>query len=290
MPLTQQLLAASVALIWGLSFIIVKWGVDEIPPLMLAALRFLLTALPAMFFIRAPATRWTIVVGYGLMLGAGQFGFVFTAIKWGAPVGMTSIVVQTQVFFTILLTIAIFGERPRWFQIAGTLIAFAGVVLIGYRRAGGAELVPFFMVVAAAFCWGSANVIGKLAGRIDMMSFVVWSALPAGVALLALSLALEGRAALTPLAPPSWSLTAIVLTLAYVSTIYCFGVWSHLLSRWPAAAVAPFALLVPVFGLLSAAFVLGETITAIELIGGSLVLAGLAFTISGGRLPRLSRR
>lgn len=284
MPFAQQLLAASVAFIWGVSFIIVKWGVDDMPPLMLAAQRFLLTAFPALLFLRPPKTSWRIQIAYGLTLGAGQFGAVFTAIKWGAPVGMTSIVVQTQVFFTILLSMLIFRERPLWFQIAGALIAFAGVVLIGQRRAGGTELVPFLMVVFAAMWWGSANVIGKMAGRIDTMSFVMWSSIWAGLALLAMSLALEGADARRALLAPTWTGTWIVLVLAFVSTLYAFGVWSHLLSRFPAAAVAPFALLVPVFGLLSAAFVLGETITVIELIGGTLVLAGLAFTVFGGRL------
>ncbi|MBM3609832.1 MAG: hypothetical protein FJX29_15545, partial [Alphaproteobacteria bacterium] len=176
-----------------------------------------------------------------------------------------------------------------WFQIAGALIAFAGVVLIGQRRAAGSELLPFLMVLLAAAWWGSANVIGKLAGRIDMLAFVVWSSIWAGFSLLALSLVFEGEPARAALLAPTWIGTWITLVLAFVSTIYAFGVWSHLLSRFPAAAVAPFALLVPVFGLLSAAFVLGEIITVIELAGGSLVLAGLAFTISGGRIKDLIR-
>jgi O-acetylserine/cysteine efflux transporter len=289
MPLREQFLAAFVAFIWGVAFIPVKLGVEEVPPLMLSALRFFFTALPAVFFIKPPKAPLKIIIGYGLALGVGQFGLVFTAIHLGAPVGMTSIVVQTQVFFTIALTILFLRERPYWFQIAGALIAFAGVVLIGQRRAGDAELLPFLLVVAAAFCWGLANTIGKLAGRIDMLSFIVWSSLVSPVPLLLLSLWLDGPAEVARAFVPSWSLVIIVLSLAWPATIIAFGVWSNLLSRYPAASVAPFALLVPVFGLLAAAFVLGETITLIELVGGTLVMAGLAFTIFGANLKRLFR-
>lgn len=286
MPVREQLLAALVAFIWGVAFIPVKFGVAEAPPLMLSALRFFFTALPAVFFIRPPKARFSVVIAYGLMLGVGQFGVVFTAIRLGAPVGMTSIVVQTQVFFTIGLTMLIFRERPWWFQIVGALIAFAGVVLIGSRRLSGAELGPFLLVLVAAFCWGSANVIGKLAGRIDMLAFIVWSSLVSPIPLTLLSLWLDGPAEVARAFTPSWSLALIVAALAWPSTIVAFAIWGNLLSRFPAAAVAPFALLVPVFGILSAAFVLGETITIVELVGGALVMAGLAFTIFGAKLPR----
>ncbi len=289
MPPREQLLAALVAFIWGVSFIPVKYGVEEVPPLMLSALRFVFTAFPAMLFIKPPIAPLWVIIGYGLALGVGQFGLVFSALHLGAPVGMTAIVVQTQVFFTLILTVILFREKPLWFQVAGTLIAFAGVVLIGQRRAGGAELMPFLLVLAGAFCWGCANVIGKKAGRIDMLSFVVWTSLVSPIPLTLLSLWLDGAGETAKVLHPTWSLALIVAILAYPATIFCFGVWSHLLSRYPAASVAPFALLVPVFGLLSAAFVLGETITAIELIGGTLVMAGLLCTIYGANLTRLFR-
>lgn len=289
MPLREQLLAAFVAFIWGVAFIPVKLGVAEAPPLMLSALRFFFTAFPAVLFIRPPRAPLKIILAYGLALGVGQFGIVFTAIHLGAPVGMTSIVVQTQVFFTIALTMLLFRERPLWFQIMGAVIAFAGVALIGQRRAAGAEVLPFLLVLAAAFCWGLANTIGKMAGRIDMLAFIVWSSLVSPLPLLALSLWLDGPSEVARAFQPSWTLVLCVLALAWPSTIIAFGIWSNLLSRFPAAAVAPFALLVPVFGLASAALALGETITMVELFGGALVMLGLAVTIFGANLPRLFR-
>lgn len=287
MPLRDQFYAVLVAFIWGIAFIPVKWGVAELPPLMLTAARFFFTAFPAVFFIAPPRARISVVIAYGLVLGAGQFGFVFTAMAMGVSVGLTSIVVQTQVFFTIILTVIVFRERPLAHQVAGSLIAFAGVVLVGQAKLGDVIFVPFLLVIAAAFCWGAANVIGKLAGRIDMLSFVVWSSLAVPVPLVLLSLLIEGQAGIQALSPPSWWIMGIVLFLAWPSTLFCFGMWSHLLSRYPAAAVAPFALLVPVVGVVSGAIFLGEQITLIELAGGSLVMAGLACVLFWPRLARM---
>jgi O-acetylserine/cysteine efflux transporter len=289
MPLRDQLYAALVALIWGLAFIVVKYGVEELPPLMLTAMRFLFTAIPAIFFIPAPKTSPWIVIAYGLVLGVGQFGFVFTAMAMGLSVGLTAIVVQTQVFFTIILTVIVFRERPMAHQIAGAVIAFAGVALIGQAKAGDVVFVPFLMVIAGAFCWGSANVIGKAAGRIDMLSFVVWSSLVSPIPLVILSLLLEGRAGVDALMPPSWTIVVVILLLAWPSTLFCFGMWSHLLSRYPAASVAPFALLVPLVGLVAGAVFLDERIGIIELAGGSLVMAGLACVLFWPRLKRAVR-
>ncbi|MGE3644126.1 MAG: EamA family transporter [Beijerinckiaceae bacterium] len=290
MPLRDQFYAVLVAVIWGIAFIPVKYGVAELPPLMLTAMRFLFTAFPAVFFIPAPRTKISIVIAYGLVLGLGQFGFVFSAMAMGISVGLTSIVVQTQVFFTIILTVIVFREKPQAYQIAGALIAFAGVVLIGQNKLGDLIFLPFLLVLAGAFCWGAANVIGKAAGRIDMLSFIVWSSLASPIPLAILSLILDGRAGFVALSPPSWSIIAIVLFLAWPSTLFCFGMWSHLLSRYPAANVAPFALLVPVVGVVAGAIFLGERIAPIELAGGSLVMAGLACTIFWPRLKRAISR
>lgn len=290
MPLRDQFFAFLVAFIWGLVFIAAKYGVQEIPPLMLTALRFFFSAFPAVFFIAPPRAKLSIIVAYGLVLAVGQFGFVFTAMSMGISVGLTAIVVQTQVFFTIILTVIVFRERPLAHQIAGMVIAFCGIALLGYNRSGGADFIPFLMVLAGAFCWGAANVIGKRAGPIDMLSFIVWSSVVSPLPLALMSWLLEGPAGFAALASPSLTLVAVVLILAYPATLFCFGMWSHLLSRYPAASVAPFALLVPVVGLVAGAVIFGERIGPIELTGGSLVMAGLVCTMFWPRLARAIRR
>ena len=190
------LAAVAVAVVWGLTFIAIKVGVGETSPLMLSALRFLFAALPAVFFIAPPKAPIWKVVAYGLLLGVGQFGLLFIAIHAGFPIGLTSVVVQAQAFFTVALAWGLLKEWPRRSQIIGGVVALVGMVVIGSDRLAGASLGPFLLVVLAAFFWGAANVLAKSAGRIDMLAFTVWSSLAVPIPLTLLSLVVDGPAPL----------------------------------------------------------------------------------------------
>ena len=275
------LAALSVAIVWGLTFIAIKVGVGETSPLMLAALRFLFSALPMIFFVAPPkAPAWAVAL-YGLLIGAGQFGLLFVAIREGFPIGLASLVIMAQAFFTILLAWLLMGERPRRAQIIGAVVAFVGMAVIGSDRLGGASLMPFLLVVVAALFWASGNVLAKSVGKVDMLAFTVWSSLAAPAPLLLLSLSVEGTAGLAALAHPSLRLVASVLVISYGATVFGYGVWASLLARHSAATVAPFALLVPIIGMIAGAILFGETLSPVELVGGALVMAGLAVNIFG---------
>jgi len=284
------LTAVAVAVAWGLTFIAIKIGVEAAPPLAVSGLRFLFAAVPLILFLRPPKTSLLIVVLYGLAIGVGQFGVLFIAIRQGFPVGLASLVIQLQAFFTILFAWALLGERPGLTEVVGALIAFAGIALIGSERLGGANLGPLLLVIVAAAFWGAGNVIGKFAGPIDMLAFTAWSSLVAPVPLLLASAWLDGPAALAPLLHPSLRLVIAVLVLSYLGTVFGYGLWSRLLSRHPASAVTPFALLVPVVGMLGGYLVFGEPLDAFELWGAVLVMAGLAVNVFGDRLLALRLR
>ncbi|HXE23636.1 MAG TPA: EamA family transporter [Roseiarcus sp.] len=276
------LAALSVAIVWGLNFIAMKVGVEETTPLMLAGLRFLFAAIPMVFLIRPPkAPAWAVVL-YGLLIGAGQFSALFIAMARGFPIGLSSLVIQAQVFFTILLAGIFLGERPRRVQILGAVLGFAGMAAIGSERLAGANLGPFLLVVLAAAFWALGNLMAKSLGKIDMLAFTVWSSLAAPLPLFLLSLAFEGTGGLAGLAHPSWKLIVSVVTNSYAATVYAFAVWAWLLARHPAASVTPFALLVPVIGTIAGAVLFGERLAPSELIGGSLVMLGLALNVLGG--------
>jgi O-acetylserine/cysteine efflux transporter len=288
MPLSHSLIALLVTAIWGLSFVVIKLGVGTMPPLLLAALRFFFAAIPAVFFIARPKTDWRNVVGYGFFLGVAQFGLLFAALAIGMPASLASVVMQAQVFFTILFAALLMGERPGSHQVVGGLVAGLGLILIAWPRLTGGGAIPFLMTVLAAVSWGVANIISKRAGRVDMLSFIVWSSLVAPLPLFGLSLWLDGSerifAALTHL---DGGTLAAVAYLAYPTTVFAFGVWAYLLSRHPAATVTPFALFVPVAGILGSALILGEAMHPIEALGGAVIVLGLAFNVFG---PRLMRR
>ena len=204
------LAAVSVAIVWGLSFIAIKVGVGETSPLMLAALRFLFAAIPMVFFLAPPkAPAWAVAL-YGLLIGVGQFGLLFIAIHQGFPVGLASLVIMAQVFFTILLAWAFLAESPSRVQIVGAAVGFIGMAVIGSERLAGASLGPFLLVILAAAFWGSGNVLAKSVGKVDMLAFTVWSSLAAPLPLIALSLAVEGTGGVAALAHPGLKLVVSV--------------------------------------------------------------------------------
>jgi O-acetylserine/cysteine efflux transporter len=238
------------------------------------------------FFVRPPKASPWIVALYGLFIGVGQFGLLFVAIRQGFPVGLASLIIQLQAFFTIFLAWTLMRERPRRAQLIGAGVAFIGVALIGSRRLDGASLLPFLMVIAAAAFWGAGNIAAKFAGRVDMLAFVSWSSLAPPVPLFLLSVIVEGRGGLASLAHPSLRLVLAVLVLSYAATLFGFGLWARLLSHYSAAAVAPFALLVPIVGMAAGSAVFGEPFGLFELWGALLVMAGLGFNLFGDRLLR----
>lgn len=284
MPLRHVALALLVVVIWGFNFVIIKLSVEALPPILAAGLRFVAAALPAIFFIRPPRTQWYYVMGFGLAFGFALYGFLNLAIAWGMSAGLSSLVLQTQAFFTMALAFLLLGERPSRFQLIGALIAFAGIGVIALERLAATALLPLGMVLMAALSWGVANVLTKKAGRVNALAFTVWGSLAAPVPLIGLSLLVEGQqVVLEALAGFSWSDAGLIAFLAYPATLLGGGIWSWLLGRHPASVVAPFTLLVPITGLLSGYLVLGETITWIEVGGAALVIAGLVVTVWRGR-------
>lgn len=282
-------LALLLATVLGVSFVAIHLGLEEVPPLLLTALRYTFAALPAVFFVRRPAVPWRLLVVYGLCIGVGQFGLLFIAIGLGMPAGLSSLVLQLQVFFTLLLAFLVFGERPKLWQVIGALVAFGGIGLIALERLEGAALLPLLLTLAAAVFWALGNTASKRAGRIDMLGFVVWSSLIPPLPLLAASLVFEGPGAI---AAAFGNLTfqgvGAVAFMAYGATLFGFGMWARLLSLYPASQVAPFALFIPIAGMGSAALLLGEGISALEYAGSAIVFVGLLVNVFGPRLLRPS--
>lgn len=280
MPIRHILLALLVVAIWGFNFVVIKLSVEALPPILAAALRFSAAAFPAILFVRPPKAPAWIVIAFGLSFGFALYAFLNLSIAWGMPAGLSSLVLQTQAFFTMAMAFVLLGERPSRFQVIGAGIAFVGIGVIALERIEGAGFVPLLLVLLAALSWGLANVLTKKAGKVNAIAFTVWGSLAAPLPLFALSFMTEGGdAILAALGGFGWSDAALIAFLAYPATLLGGGIWSWLLGRHPASVVAPFTLLVPITGLLSGYLVLGETITGIEILGGLLVIAGLVVTL-----------
>ncbi|WP_375450784.1 EamA family transporter [uncultured Devosia sp.] len=284
MPFRDLLLALVVVIIWGLNFVAIKWGVAEISPFLLTALRYIGCALPAVFFIRKPAVSWRLLIVYGVSVGVLQFSLLFSAIQLGMPAGLASLVMQMQVFFTMALAVLFLGERPGPFQIGGAAVALVGLGAIAAEQLGGAVLLPLLMTLGAALFWGISNIATKRAGTVDMLGFVVWGSLVPPIPMLALSLLFEGPQAFAALGTVSLLAIGSVLFIAYGSTLLGYGAWAVLLGRHPASLVAPFSLLVPVVGFAAAMVLLGEAVSGLEIFGSALIFLGLVINVFGRRL------
>ncbi len=271
-------LAVLVAALWGFNFVVIQWGLGSFPPLLLAALRFLVAALPCLVLPRPPLP-WQRLILIGSAWFLGQFALLFTGMKVGMTPGLASVVMQSQVFFTILLASLVLRERPTLRQVAGMLVAGAGLGCIGATVKGAGDVTPLglALVLAASVSWACGNVLMRRERKVDMLPMVVWLSLVPPLPLFALSLAIEGPAtvasALAGMGPAG---IGSVLFLAVVATIFCFGIWGQLLKLYPASVVVPYALLVPLFGVVSSAVVFGERFGPLRAAGIVLVLAGLA--------------
>ncbi|EHN9376940.1 O-acetylserine/cysteine exporter [Salmonella enterica] len=289
-------LALLVVVAWGLNFVVIKVGLHHMPPLLLAGLRFLLVAFPAIFFVARPKVPLTLLLGYGLTISFGQFAFLFCAIKFGMPAGLASLVLQAQAFFTMALGVFVFGERLQRKQLAGIALAIIGVLVLIEASLNGQHIAMsgFMLTLAAAFSWACGNIFNKKimqhSPRPAVMSLVVWSALIPILPFLLSSLLLEGVDHITQrLISIDMTTILSLLYLAFVATIIGYGIWGALLGRYETWRVAPLSLLVPVVGLASAAVLLGETLTVMQLAGALLIMAGLYINVFGFRVRRTAR-
>jgi O-acetylserine/cysteine efflux transporter len=285
MPLSDILLAVLVTIIWGCNFLFIKWGVDEVPPLFLTVLRFAVSTVPIIFFVARPTSTLRTLALYGFLMGTLQFGLLNVAIKLGFSVSLASLVTQLQTFFTMALAAVFLGDRAKPIQVAGAVIAFGGIVLIATTRWSAQAILPFLLAVASAFFLGLSNIIAKRSGEKHPFSFVIWSGLFAAPPLLALSLLIEDHTMIMhTLTTPSWKAIGAVTYLAIASTLVGYGLWNLLLQRHPAATVAPFYLLVPIFGILSGVLVMGDDFSGLVVWGAALVFVGLILNIFGPRV------
>ncbi len=280
MSLPHICLALLVTLIWGVNFVVIKVGLQDFPPLLFCALRFALAALPLLFLRGSlPAPLWRIVQ-IGVLLGVIKFGLLFVGMHLGMPAGLSSLVLQSQVFFTVLIAALVLGERPSRRALAGLLLAAGGLLLIGLQRPLGDSLLGFALVIAAALAWAFANIATKRSGASDMLRLICWVSLVPVLPLLGLSYLFEGPQVMTAAwANLSWRGVGALLYIAFLATTVGFAIWSFLLRRYPASQVTPFALAVPVSGLLAGWLLLGEALTPLGWLACALVFGGLAVTL-----------
>jgi O-acetylserine/cysteine efflux transporter len=282
------LLALGIVLIWGVNFAVIKLGLRQVSPLALGVARFFLATFPWIFFIKRPSVPLSLIAAFGLLMFALQFGLLFTGMKIGMSAGLSSLILQLQVFFTIGLSVMLLGERPQVWQLAGAVLGFVGVGLVAAHIGGDVTVAGLILVLGAAAAWGGGNIVSKRisqrAPRTNPVALVVWGSLFALPPLLAVALIVDREHFVSSFTGLDWVSAASIAYIVYLSTLFGFAAWSRLLGHYPVSTVAPFTLLVPVFGFLGSAVLLGEPLQDWKLFASSLVIAGLGFNLFGPRL------
>ncbi|MFE3542311.1 EamA family transporter [Nocardia sp. NPDC059177] len=292
MTTRDRLLGLTVVVLWGLNFLAIRIGLDHFPPFFFVALRFAVIAIPVLIFIPRPAvrTRWLLLYGAGF--GIAQFAFLFTAMRIGMPTGLASLVLQSSAPFTVVLGAMLLGERLRAVQVAGLAVAVAGMTIIGADRLATATLLPVLLTLAGGLGWAFGNIGARRAGAdspgVDPLHLTLWMSVVPVLPMLALSMLVEGPGtgfrALGTAVSSTAGLPALAALgyIAILATVCGSGLWTYLMSRYPAGTVAPLSLLVPVVGIAAAWLVFDEQPSAAALLGGVIVIAG-AFAATTSR-------
>lgn len=280
MSLRHTLLALLVVAIWGANFVVIDAGQEDVPPLVFLALRFIAVTIPAVFFIKPPGIGWRNVLLIGGFLSLGQFVLLYVALALGMPPGLASLLLQTQVIFSIVISALFLRERPSVRQIVGVAIGMLGLALVAISHSQVAPWLPLVVTLASALSWAIGNVLARRAKAASGLSLVVWSGLVVPLPSLALAMIVDSPAVVwESIAGLSWVAIGSTLYTAIAASLIGYGIWNTLLAQYPTSSVVPFTLLVPVVGILAAWLAQGELPTTMELIGGVIMLGGLAAAV-----------
>jgi O-acetylserine/cysteine efflux transporter len=286
------LLALAIVAVWGTNFVVIKLSLNAFPPFLFAALRYTFAFLPLVFFMKKPKVSWVNLCVYGLAVGVGQFGVLYFAIDGRISPGLASLVIQTQVFFTIGFAMFFAKERLRTYQTLAVLVAMTGLGIIALHTDASTTFLGLALVVFCGLSWGVANTVSRKAGSINMLSYVVWASAFAIPPLFAISYVFEGgwdhmSHSLTSAPAGAW---AGVLWQSWANTIFGYSAWAWLLSKHPAAVVAPAPLLVPIFGMGAAAYFLAEPLPLWKILAAGLVITGLVINLFWPNIERSLKR
>jgi len=289
--LRHSALAVLVAVLWGVNFVAIDLGLHangrDVPPLLFVAFRFLLVVFPFILFIRKPDVSWKAIIGVGLFMSAGQFGLLYLGMALGMPAGLASLVLQAQVLFTVLIAARFLGEKPSRRQMLGVGLGLAGLGVVAVGRSAVAPILPLMIVLAAALSWAIGNVVARHSKAASGLGLVVWSGAVVPLPLAGLSLVVDGPgtvwATITDLQMPT--ILSAIYTAVFASLVG-YGIWNRLLTLYPSSDVVPFTLLVPVVGMTAAWLVLNEIPTPPEIMGGLILLVGVATAVLGASRKR----
>lgn len=279
-------LAVLVMVIWGVNFVAIDVGLKDVPPLLFVAIRFCVVLLPAFLWVAKPDMPWRHIAAVGLLMSAGQFGLLYAGLDAGMPIGLASLVLQAQVMLTVLISAVTLREHPTLRQIVGIAVGMAGLAIVAAGRDASTSGLALLLTLGAATSWACGNVVSRRVGTSAGLELTVWSAFFVPLPLFVLSLLIDGPDAVSEaLAHFSWGAMFSTLYTAILSSLVGYGIFNTLLNRYETAKVVPFVLLVPPIGIAAAWVYENEVPNGAEILGGVVLLAGVAITTLSRREP-----
>ncbi len=279
------LLAVLVTFIWGVNFSVIKLGLIDLDPFILSGMRFLLCALPLVFFIKRPNVHIKWLISYGLLFGVGLWGIVSLGIYFGISAGMASLVLQISAFLTVILGAVLLNETIDISKKIAFAIALFGLLLIISVTDGSVTTLGLILVLIASVSLSFTNIIVKKAGTKNLFSFMVWSSLFSPIPLFILAYLTNGEIVFVNFFE-SLSNTAIfsIIFQVYPTTLLGYWIWNTLIHKYPVSTVAPISLLIPIFGIAGSHFIFDEEIGLIKTLASFLIIFALAINTFGKRV------
>lgn len=277
MSLNHVCLAALVAILWGFNFVVIKIGLTEIPQFLFSGIRFLLVAIPLVFFIPKPKTSWWLLAGFGFMQGFLSFACMFKGMNLGVTAGLSSIILQTHIVFALILSHYVLNIKSTKQQIAGVAISIVGIYLVALSLDHHIiSFSAFSIIILGALFWAIANLFLKLAGPVNSFGFIIWSSLFASIPNFICSYYVEGtEAILTSLQGLTIKGYAALFFVIAFATWIAGTVQAYLIKEYSPTVVAPYALLIPIVGMASSWVFLGDVMSPQTIAACCVVFFGL---------------
>jgi O-acetylserine/cysteine efflux transporter len=276
MSTRDSIKALLTVIVWGVNFVVLDEGLKGFPPFLLLTLRFILVVFPLILFIPRPGP-WKPILLIGLFMNLGQFSLLYLAMNLGMPAGLSSLVLQAQVVFGIVISQVALGEHASRKQMIGVGAGTLGLVVVSASYGSHASIWPLVVTLGAALCWAIGNIFARRAQIQSGLGLVVWAGLVVPIPALIFAFLDNGASGIGhALGQISWTTVWSTAYTVIGSTLFGYYTWNSLLATYPVSSVVPFALLVPIAGIGAAWIALGQVPTLLEAVGGVILLAGVA--------------
>ncbi|MGC3836847.1 EamA family transporter [Moritella viscosa] len=273
------IIIVAVTCLWGFNFSVIKAGVDNLDPFILAGLRFTFAAFPAILFVRKPDVDWRYIALYGITFGVGVWGMMSMSIYMGLSAGITSLTLEFSAFISVLMGFFFLKEHINMSLKIGLALSLLGLVFIANITDGSVTSIGLILALIGAFSFSSISLMVKKIDINDMFAFIAWSCLFAPLPLFAMAYVVNGVNLYSELTILNLTSFGSILFQAYPTTLLGYWIWNKMLTKYPLSMMSSFKLLVPIFALIGSVIFYDEQLGMNKIIAFSLIITGVVIPL-----------